>query len=402
MALSENAVGYIKDIFGYLSQGAITTDLKESMIDPILNLINGEGAPQIEMIYDETTDGWLPSFDGVTYGDGDVQNMLDAMNASSLVSDSVMYGSLGSTAETIEYGALHLAQLLAENTTRVPGSITQLGTASCLVNYPGCAAQLHIVESDGTNPPELFFICASTRIDVIPPIDVMQAASPTTDYSQYLYINYQILKSSDADAIFKCYLSTSPINPSGDYASEFEDISINNYNTSPTGWDDERPSVHPVRTSLQSGFALLQYDTVEKDEIELVGNYDYGVLFMNTNAAPLAYITDASRTPIYRTVTTSLHQLPNGREASAIDSNTSSGWVNEIMLAPISSETYNLETQAILAPIITPCSNGKKAMRSKWLCLGNSEAFSGVHNLSAFLNTYYVDHGLALSGGVSR
>lgn len=394
MPITSDVSGYVSDIFAYLSQGPITTELKNSVIDPILSTMHEAGAPAIQMEYDSSSESWLPSFQGRTYGADEKQLLIDDMNASTLVSDKVIYGTLSSASENPDYGADKLIEELANNTMLISGQ--PIGGNSMQFPGAGSRAILNVIEGTDTVCPEIYFMCGMSKVDVLSPMEMLEDKTPTTDWSTYKYILYQILKSGDGDALVKFTRSTTPLTGSTDARELFDGVSICNFNTAMVDWDDERPMVHPTVTGLSSGFALLQYDHATASSIEFNSYYEYGILLMNTSAAPLIFIT-ADTSNVYRTSTTSLTNMGGATNSDADDPQY---WRNEILLSPTSSEFYNVERQAVLAPIITPSSKDNVARRSKWLCLGSSDAYTSAYNLSAGFSTYWVDHGLCLSGGV--
>lgn len=377
MAINQTVTNYIADIFTQFTDGVIPETVKP-LIEQTYGLISENGGPVLTLA--EVEGGYLPSFEGNVYDDSMQSALISDINASSEQSENVKYGTLSSSELGEPYSAAHLAGLLA-TITKIPGE-----NGNGYVQIPGCNARLIIKESDGENPPELYFSLGEYVLYVIPPREVVEDAGRSLNGQ--IYLNYQIIKSQGYDVIFKCYLSDTSLGD-GDYQELFEGKSINHYNTSMQHWNDEKPVVHPD-LSLDGGFALLQYDTVQSSEIEMVGYYNYGVLFMNTNAAPLIFMAD-NTSSTERTRTTSLHSL--GDEPWNMN--------NEILWAPMSSDDYDLSSMAIAAPIITPASNDKMAVYSRWLCLGNTVAYSSVvYSLSAGWLTFYCDHGLCLSGGV--
>ena len=390
MALSSAALEYIDDFFGYMDDSGIIPEEAKTILDTTLGLLTDSGGPTLTMSYNEEAGGYQLLYDGQVYTKSQRNELVAAIEDDPAYSGPIIYGSLSMTADGEQYGAAHLAEDLG--TAAI--NLTCIWTPST-VKFPGANATVCIYESDGTTLPHITVeINPYNVVDLIAPYDDLIAAGYTaSELATYKYLNYQIRRFGDGDVTFKCYLSTTPLG-SGDYAEQFDALSLNQYNTSKISTTG-KPQVTHAANSLSGGFALLQYDRGNAGEIDLSGSYLYGILFMNTSHAPLIYITNESKTT-FRGETTSLCSITGTVVGVGGESETQ--LTAERMLSPMSSNEYPADT-AMLAPVITPASGGSRSMRSKWLCMGKSDLYSSSSTVSAGFSTYYNDHGLCLGGG---
>lgn len=386
MAVRQEIQKEITNLFLYFSDGIIPPSQK-SLVEESLSIIKKMGGPEITLQYDAEADGYLPMYNNVTYQAGDAQSLIDDFGGSPFNSTSVFYGTIGPADEADGlYSVEHFIDRMVTQLTQGNRIITAVGAT---LSFPGNNVTLTAVGSIDGSCSELYLTYGDHVISVIPTEDEWLEKNPQSSLSGYKYVNYQVIKSVDGDILMKAFLSDSPTGESNN-ASTFASKSINHYSTANINYSYDPPKVHHALDSLDGGFALLQYDSASADEIEWNTSYGWGCLLMNTQAAPLVYVTSDSGSMLNRTATTSLHNL-DGENYSL---------VNEVSFTPCPLDTT--DATAMLMPIMTPSSGKDRSMRSRWACMAPSEVYSedaGSRKIGAGMNMFYIDHGLCLGGG---
>lgn len=378
MVIDEKQTTFISQIFDYMDDSGVIPDNLVDVVTGVIDVLAGNNGPDINLVYNSELNGYQVSYDGTVYGKDQQDDLLTAWEGSSYATSSLLTGSLSVSSDGEQYSAAHLAELLGTNTINLP---VTYGSNS--VRFPGTNAVIHIEEGSW---PSINILVGPYSVSLVGPYEAyLEKGISASELDALHYLNYQIKKSNDGDVIFKCCMSASP------YGTDFDGLSINQYCTSNKYIDNDPPLVCHGLDGYSGGFALLQYDTAMKSEIDLSsGNYNYGICLMNQNGAPLIYITNGT-SGISRSDTTSLYNLGG----------TSLNEENERMLSPNKSSHFPTSVAA-LAPIITPSSGANRSQRSKWLCSGHSDYYDGCGKFEAGFTEYHNDHGLCLSGGVSE